>query len=82
MKTRLNPRNLVSSRKLPRELGISRSIIHRILKNDLELQSYKMQNEPMLTDEHKIKILKLATNKFPKRRHDEDSVFRREIVQH
>ena len=41
-----------------------------------------MQNEPMLTDGHKIKIRKLATNKFPKRTHDEDSVFRQEIVRH
>ena len=44
-----------------------------------------MHDEPMLTDDHKakkIKIRKLATNKFPKRRHDEDSVFRQEIVRY
>ena len=35
-----------------------------------------MQNEPMLTDEHKIKIRKVDKNKFSKRKHDEDSVFR------
>ena len=40
-----------------------------------------MQNEPMFTDEHKAKRLKFA-NKFSKRRHDEDSFFRREIVRH
>ena len=58
MKTRLNQRNLVSSRKLARELSISRSSVQRILKNDLKLQVYIMQNEPMLTDEHKVKRLK------------------------
>ena len=42
MKTPLNRRNLVSSRKLPRELGISRSSVQRMLKNDLKLQAYKM----------------------------------------
>ena len=44
-----------------------------------------MQNEPMLTNEHKakkIKIRKLATNKLRKRRYDEDSLFKREIVRH
>ena len=55
VKTPLNRRNLVSSRKLARELGISRSSVQRILKNDLKLQAYKMQNEPMFTDKHKAK---------------------------
>ena len=41
-----------------------------------------MQNEPMLTNGHKMKIRKLATNKFPKTTHDEDSVFRQETVRY
>ena len=39
VKTPLNRRNLVSSRKLTRELGISRSNVQRILKNDLKFQA-------------------------------------------
>ena len=38
VKTPLNRRNLVSSRKLARGLAISRSNVQRILKNDLKLQ--------------------------------------------
>ena len=84
MKISLNQRNLVSSRKLAREFAISPSSIQGLLllKNDIKLQAYKMQNETMLRDEHKIKIRKLSTNKFAKRRHNEDFVFRREIVRH
>ncbi len=43
------------SRKLARDLGISRTSVQRILKNDLKLHAYKIQNEAMLTDEHKEK---------------------------
>ena len=60
VKARLNRQKLVSSRKLARELGISRTTVQRILKNDLELKAYKMQIEPMLTDEHKAKRLQFA----------------------
>ena len=55
VKTPLNRLNLVSSRKLARQLGISRSSFQRIIKNELKLHVYKTQNEPMLTDEHKAK---------------------------
>ena len=75
----------MSSRKLARELGISRSSVHRTLKNDLKPQAHKIQNEPVLTDEFKAKRLKFANwlrKKFPERRYDEDSIFRREIVRH
>ena len=85
MKTRLNRHSLVSSRTFARELGISESSVQRILKSDLKLQTHKMQNETMLTDGHKtkkIKIRKLRANQLSKRRHDEDSVFRRKIVRH
>ena len=60
VKTPLNRRNLVSSRKHALELGISRSSVQRILKNNQKLQAYKIQSEPMLTDEHKAKRLKFA----------------------
>ena len=39
IKRRLNRRKPLSSRKLARELGISRSSVQRTLKNDLELQA-------------------------------------------
>ncbi len=45
-----------SSRRLARELDISRTNIHRILKDDLHLRPYKKVVEPFLTDEHKEKI--------------------------
>ena len=85
IKRRLNRQKSLSSRKLARELGISRSSLQTILKNDLKLQAYKMQKEPLLTDGHKekrIKVCKLDKNKFPKRKYDKYSVFRRENVRH
>ena len=60
IKKRLNQRKPLSSRKLAREFGISRSSVQRILKNDLELQAYKMQEEPLFTDEYKEKRIKFA----------------------
>ncbi|CAF5072708.1 unnamed protein product, partial [Rotaria magnacalcarata] len=60
VKHRLERRRTVSSRKLSRELGISRTSVRRVLKNDLELHAYKVQNEPMLTDEHKEKRIQFA----------------------
>ena len=60
MKTPWNRRNLVSSRELARDSGISRSSVQKILKNDLKLQAYKMQNEPMLTNEYQVKRLTFA----------------------
>ena len=41
-------------------MGISRSSVQRILNNDLEFQAYKMQKEPLFTDEHKEKRMKFA----------------------
>ncbi|CAM4746049.1 unnamed protein product [Rotaria magnacalcarata] len=60
VKHRLNKRKSVSSRKLVRELSISRTSVRRILKDDLGLHAYKVQNEPMLTDEHKEKRIQFA----------------------
>ena len=48
------------SPKLARELDISRSSVQRILKNDLELQAYKMQKEALFADENKEKRMKFA----------------------
>ncbi|CAF3679506.1 unnamed protein product [Rotaria socialis] len=60
VKRRLNRRKPLSSRKLARESGISRSSVQRILKSDLELQAYKIQKEPLLTDSHKEKRTRFA----------------------
>ena len=60
IKQRLTRQKRLSSRKLARELGISRTSVQRILKNDLKLQPYKKQTEPLLTDEHKAKRMKFA----------------------
>ncbi|CAF1183602.1 unnamed protein product [Rotaria magnacalcarata] len=60
VKSRLEHWKPVSSRKVARELGISRTSAQRILKNDLGLRAYKIQNEPLLTNEHKEKRMKLA----------------------
>ncbi|CAF3603310.1 unnamed protein product [Rotaria socialis] len=60
VKHRLNKRKSVSSRKLARESGISRTSVRRILKDDLRSHAYKVQNEPMLTDEHKEKRIQFA----------------------
>ena len=60
VKMRANRGKKVSSRKLARELGISRTSVQRILCNDLGLRAYKVQIEPLLTDEHKEKRIRFA----------------------
>ena len=57
---RLERRKPLSSRRTTRQLGISRSSIRRILRNDLGLRAYKIQNELLLTNEHKEKRVKFA----------------------
>ena len=57
---RLERREPVSSRKTVRQLTISRTSIRRILRNDLGLRAYKVQNEPFLTNEHKEERVKFA----------------------
>ena len=47
MKTPLNRQNLVSPGKLSPELGISRSSVQKILKNDLKLQTKMNQYSQM-----------------------------------
>ena len=60
IKHRLERRKSVSSRKTARQLGISRTSVRRILRNDLGLRAYKIQNESLLTNEHKEKRVKFA----------------------
>jgi transposase len=60
VKRRLNRQKGVSTRKLASDLGISRTSVQRVLKDDLQLQAYKTQTEPLLTDEHKEKRMKFA----------------------
>ena len=48
IKRRLNRRKSLFSRKLAHELSISQSSVQRILKNDLELQAYKMQKRTIV----------------------------------
>ena len=43
LRRRLNGRKPLFSRKLARELDISRGGVQRILKNDREIQAYKMR---------------------------------------
>lgn len=59
-KRKMNRTKNMSYRKLARELDISRSSAQRLLKNDLQLRSYKKTVEPLLTDEHKEKRKKFA----------------------
>ena len=60
IKHRLERRKPVSSRKTARQLGISRTNVRRILRNDLGLRVYKIQNEPLLSNEHKEKRVKFV----------------------
>ena len=60
IKYHLERREPVSSRKTARHLGISRTSIRRILRNDLGLRAYKVQYEQLVTNEHKEKRVKFA----------------------
>ena len=70
IKHRLDRRKPVSLRKTDRHLGISKTSVRIILRNDLGLRAYKIQNEPLLTNKHKEKRVKFAncirTNFFRK----------------
>ena len=55
VKTRLNRKKRVSTRKLAIELDVSRRSVQRILRNDLRCQAYKKRIEPLLTDTHRTK---------------------------
>ena len=47
-----------SSRKLSKDLHISRYTLRQIMKNDFGLKSWKRQKRPMLTDDQKVERLK------------------------
>ena len=57
---RLERRKPVSSRKTAGHLGISRTNIRRILRNDLGVPAYEVQNEPLLTNKQKEGKVKFA----------------------
>ena len=60
VKVRADVKGRASVRKLTRELHISRTIIHRILKEDLKYCAYKKIVQPFLTDAHKAERKALA----------------------
>ena len=55
VKHRLCRKKRISSQRLSMELGISDRSVRRIVKNDLELRSYKIVIEPLLSNDQKIK---------------------------
>ena len=48
---RLRRKKRVSARKLSMKLGISDRSVRRIMKNDLELRSYKIVIEPLFSND-------------------------------
>ena len=60
VKRRLKGSAKLSCRKLALTMGISRSSVHRILRDDLKLRAYKMVKEPLLTKQHKEQREKFA----------------------
>ena len=82
-KITFTPKERVSARKLSMDLWISERSVRRIMKNDLERRSYKKVIEPLLFNDQKIKrrnICKLGSKKFSKRRNNENSLFRWQIL--
>ena len=70
-KKSLKAQKKVSSRILAHELIISRTSVHRILKDDLQYHAYKVRVVPLLKDEHKDKrkkIFELNENIISKRK--------------
>ena len=60
VKTRLERKKRISTRKLAAQMKISRRSIQRILKQDLGYFPYKKIKEPRLTELHKTKRVKFA----------------------
>ena len=59
-KWRLNRKKQMSTRKLAVEMDISKSSVHRILREDLGCFLYKKIKQPRLTDIQKMKRVKFA----------------------
>ena len=79
VKNRLRRKSRVSVRKIATKLDISRFSDRRILKNGIGLRPYTKIMELSLSDDQKImrkKICKLGSNKFSKRGHNENPLFR------
>ena len=67
-----------SYHKIARDLRISRTSAHTILKDHLKLKSYRIKVQPNISEDQKsktIKICKLDTNKLSSRGHFEIFVF-------
>lgn len=60
IRRRLGRKKRVTTQKLADEVGISKTSVRRILRNDLRLTCYKRTIVPMLSDEHKKKRVKFA----------------------
>ena len=60
VKKRLNQKKRVSTRKLTKEMNISRRSIQRILREDLGCKPYKKTKQPKLTNLQKNKRVKFA----------------------
>ena len=60
VKTRLKKKRRLSTRKLAKELDISRSSAQRILITDLRCRPYKKITQPLLTDDHRAKRKQFA----------------------
>ena len=60
VKQQLQREKNVTTRKLSKKIGIPRTSLRRILKNDLKYCPYKRIIEPALTDDHKAKRKKFA----------------------
>ena len=84
VKDRLRRKSRVSARKIATELDISRISVRRILKNDIGLRPYKKIMELSLSDDQRSsgKNLQIGSNKFPKRGHNENPLFRWEVFWH
>ena len=61
VKQRLARGKRVSERKMARELGISDTSVHRILRDDLGCYAYKIMKEPAITDVQKANRKKFST---------------------
>ncbi len=59
-KRRLDQKKQVSTRRLAAEINISKSSIHRILREDLGCFSYKKIKQPRITNLQKTKRIKFA----------------------
>ncbi|CAF2102922.1 unnamed protein product, partial [Rotaria magnacalcarata] len=55
VKHKFDGKEMVTTRRLATDYGISKSSAHRILTEDLKLYAYNMTIEPKLTEEHKNK---------------------------